>query len=253
MGPFALSVPRVYDAKVSSGAEAELGYANYSYTEGEASTHAATMRVYYPIVSNRVAVEVSMVPFEKYKYSDAVADQFHSIDTEGSGGGDVYINTYIQVLQENKRRPDVAVRYGMRTASGSNVNAARHTDSPGYFMDASIGKTVFEEDLQSLRFYALAGFYCWQQEDVSKRQNDAIMYGLGMAYHLDDWLVQWDLGGYYGYKNDGDCPAVLKFQVDAPLNDQWKLRGVYEKGLADFPYKGYHLRLVYSFKGGQCR
>lgn len=250
MGPFALPVPSIYDARVGDKAEFEGGYTYYKHKTEEAPTHATTTRFYYPLLAHRVAVEMTLMPYENFKYSDQVADELHTFDTKGSGTGDFYINTYIQILQQSKTKPDLTLRYGLRTASGSNINNARHTDSPGYYMDASVGKDVFTSEGQALRFYALAGFYCWQQPDSSKMQNDAFMYGAGISYTNDDWLLKWDIGGYGGYKNDGDSPMLMRFTFDVPLKEKLKMRLLYENGLSDFPYKGYHFRLVYSFEGG---
>lgn len=250
MGPFALPVPSIYDATVGDDAVFEGGYAYYKHKTGDAPTHAVTTRFYYPLLAHRVAVEMTLMPYEYFSYSDQIADEFHTINTQGSGTGDLYINTYIQVLQQSKTRPDLTLRYGLKTASGSNINNARHTDSPGYYMDASVGKDVFVSEGQALRFYALAGFYCWQQPDSSKMQNDAFMYGAGISYTNDDWLLKWDIGGYEGYKHDGDSPLVMRFTFDVPLKEQLKMRLFYENGISDFPYKGYHLRLLYSFEGG---
>lgn len=250
MGPYALPVPSIYDGRVRDKAEASAGYGYYEYTLGDAPTHSSNMHFYYPVAKNRVAIELTLMPYESFKYSDAVADEFHSYGGEnvsGSGSGDLYINTYVQLFQQTAKRPDVTLRYSLRTASGSNVNYARHTDSPGYSFDLSMGKDVFSKEDEALRFYGLAGFFVWQQQDESKRQNDAILYGLGTSYSHGAWKFKADLGGYHGYKKKDDSPLIARLEMDAPLSDQFKLRALYEKGFRDFPYKGYHLKLVYSF------
>lgn len=249
MGPFALPIPSVFDAKIGEDAIVEGGYTFYNYTEGDAKTHASTFRLYYPLMPRRVAIELYVMPHESYSYSDAVADDFHSFNTEGSGGGDIIINTFIQLLQERKLRPDIALRYSLRTASGSNVEDARFTDSPGYHMDLSFGKNLIDDEVQTLRFYGHAGFYCWQEPDRRNRQDDAIMYGVGTSYDREHWGVKCDFSGYSGYRDDlGDKPMVVRMQLDVPLAEKWKVRCLYEYGLSDFPYVGYHVNLVYVFK-----
>jgi len=249
MGPHALPVPSIYEARVLDQAELEMGYTHYSHQDGEAPTNAAYTRIYYPVAAHRVGLELQFVPYESFSYSDEMADYMHTIQTSGHGGGDVYINTYIQILKQNdKRRPDLTLRYALRTASGSEVNNARHTDSPGYYFDLSLGKDVYAEGDELVRFYALLGFYVWQVPDYSKMQNDAILYGMGASYHHQAWAIKWHLGGYHGYKNDGDSPMVMRFQGDVPLSEHFRARVLYEQGFRDFPYNGIHLRLLYSFK-----
>lgn len=246
MGPYALPVPSIYEGRLEREAEVSGGYAYYSHQEGDAPTHSANTRFYYPI-AGRVAIELTLMPFESFSYSDEMADYMHTIGTSGAGTGDLYINTYIQLIKQTEKRPDVTIRYGLRTASGSQVNNARHSNSPGYYMDVSVGKDVFSDEHQNLRFYGLAGLYVWQLLDYSNMQNDAFLYGLGASYYNQGWKVKWDFGGYYGYKLEGDKPLVMRLQFDAPISDKLKLRFLYEKGINDFPYKGYHAKLVYHF------
>ena len=247
MGPYALPVPSIYEGRIEEDSEVSAGYTYYSHQDGDAPTHSTNTRFYYPI-AGRVAVELTLMPFESFSYSDAMADYLHAYGTSGTGTGDLYINTYIQLVKQTQKRPDVTVRYGLKTASGSHVNNARHTNSPGYFMDLAVGKDVFSDEVQQLRFYALAGLYVWQLLDYSNMQNDAFLYGLGTSYFNQGWKVKWDFGGYYGYKMNGDKPLVMRLQLDAPINDQLTLRFLYENGINDFPYKGYHAKLVYHFR-----
>lgn len=249
MGPYALPVPSIYEGRVESEAEVSAGYGYYSHQEGDAPTHSATTRFYYPVAKGRVAVELTLMPYESFSYSEEMEDYYHSYGSSASGTGDIYINTYIQIIKENQKRPDVTIRYGLKTASGSNVNYARHTNSPGYYVDLSLGKDVFSDDKQNLRFYGLAGFYAWQLLDYSNMQNDAFMYGIGTSYHNQGWKAKWDFGGYHGYKEEGDKPLVMRMQLDAPIGQHLKMRFLYEKGINDFPYNGYHAKLVYHFDG----
>lgn len=249
MGPYALPVPSIYEGRVEEDAEVSGGYAYYSHQQGDAPTHSANTRFYYPVAKGRVAVELTLMPYESFSYSDEMADHMHTIETSGSGTGDLYINTYVQLFKQTEKRPDITMRYGLKTASGSHVNNARHTNSPGYYMDLSFGKDVFKDEHQNLRFYGLVGFYAWQLLDYSNMQNDAFLYGIGTAYHYNDWKLKWDFGGYYGYKQTGDKPFVMRMQFDAPVSEKLKLRFMYEKGINDFPYNGYHAKLVYHFVG----
>lgn len=245
MGPFALPVPSVYEGRVEENGELSSGYSYYQHQDGDAPTHAMFSRFYFPI-AKRVAVEITFIPKESYSYSDEMADYFHAQSTSGSGSGDVYINTYIQILKENVQKPDIAIRYGMKTASGSDLENARYTDSPGYYFDLSVGKTTWEKAEHSLRVFGYGGFYCWQYIDGNHMQDDAVMLGIGTTYRYKEWKLKGDISGYYGWKED-DKPTVLRIEGDIPLCENFKLRLMYERGINDFPYNGFHGRLVYQF------
>jgi len=250
MGPYALPVPMVNDGSMPEKAEIETGYTYYKYTKGYAPTHSNNTRFFIPIAKNRIGLEVTLMPYESFKYSEDVAYDFHSYGTSGSGGGDVIFNTYIHLLKETSKRPDITLRTNLRTASGSNVDYARHIDGPGYSFDASLGKNIYEANNQTIRIYAMGGFFSWQHMEPNTMQNDAYVYGAGIAYKYNLWKVKGDFGGYSGYLDEGDRPMVLRIEATAPLYKRFALRLQYERGLRDFPYIGYHLRLLYSFSTG---
>ncbi len=252
MGPNALPPPRLHDGRIGEYAEIEGGYGFYGHKGGKAPTHQASVRLFYPIVKERVAIELTVIPVEIFRYSDALADQMHTFSTSGTAQGDLYINTYVQLLKERKRFPDVTLRYGLRTASGSNANEARHTNAPGYYFDLAFGKDFALKDNQNLRLYGLTGFYVWQVWQVLAEepvfQNDAAMYGLGAAYRYKNRIVRWHISGYCGYLNNGDRPMLSRAEIDVPIKGKAKLRFLYENGINDYPYHGYHLKFVYTFK-----
>ncbi len=248
MGPFALPVPEIYPAEIKSKTEVSLGYANYQCQKGEATTNAMLSSFYYTFPSRKMAVELTVVPQESYNYSDAMADYFHAKGTSGSGGGDFIINSYIKILDQNARRPDISLRYSLRTASGGDVNNARFVNAAGYSFDLSVGKDVFTDSDSRVRFYGMYGFYCWQLLNFENFQNDAHLYGIGMLYEWKKFMIKADLGGYDGYRDEKDRPFVLRWRADIPLNDHFVLRASLEQGLRDFPYKGYLINMVYQFK-----
>lgn len=247
MGPFAIPVPSVYPAEIESKESAQVGYANYQCHEGDAPTNASTSALYYSFPSQRVAIELTLMINETYEYSDAMADYYHALNTEGSGSGDVCINTYVSLVEERKNIPAVMLRYVLRTASGSDLNDARHVNAAGYYFDLSLGKDVYTTEHSRLRYYAMGGFYVWQIMNYENFQNDAYLYGLGMLYQWKDFRVKWDLGGYHGYREEGDSPWVMRCNVDVPLYKSFSLNAQWEYGLRDFPYTGLMFNLVYKF------
>lgn len=248
MGPFALPVPEIFPAEIKSESEASLGYANYQCTKGDATTNAMMSGFYYAFPSRKMAVELTIVPHESYKYSDAMADYYHAKSTSGSCGGDFIINSYIQILNQNARRPDVTLRYTLRTASGGDTDNARYVNAAGYSFDFSVGKDVYTDSDSRVRFYGMYGFYCWQLLNFENAQNDAHLYGIGMLYEWKKFMIKADFGGYDGYRDEKDRPLVLRWRADIPLTDHFLLRSSIEHGVRDFPYTGYMINMVYKFK-----
>ena len=81
-------------------------------------------------------------------------------------------------------------------------------------------------------------------------QNDAVMYGLLLAYRPQKannrFAVDACLGGYVGWEGDGDCPMTLKTNVSWRVGDVW-LRVGHQVGLIDWPYHQIRLGVSYSF------
>ena len=81
-------------------------------------------------------------------------------------------------------------------------------------------------------------------------QNDAVMYGLLLAYRPQKannrFSVDACLGGYVGWEGDGDCPMTLKTNVSWRVGDVW-LRVGHQVGLIDWPYHQIRLGVSYSF------
>ena len=133
-----------------------------------------------PLFSPRVNLSVWMPVVEFYRNTPASIAHSRPPEVSYSGYqiGNVYVSVDFQVLKEGRFMPDMSVRAAIVTASGDGDEYFRNFDAPGYFFDASIGKSVkFQGDFfQSLRLAANAGFLCWQVN--ANTQNDAYMYGV---------------------------------------------------------------------------
>ena len=260
MGPNALPVPFQEKGKVGSEAYFRI-YSDY-YNQPGGNTQDLGGKLYLPFYRNVVALEIWGIAQEHYTMSEALAikDRARHRHPEGFAAGDVYFATVIALpLPENF--PDVALRIGLRTASGNHLYDARYTDTPGYFFDLSAGKDFHFSKYSFIRIYGMLGFYSWQTNLSTYHQDDAELYGLGMDYTFRKNTLSADLAGYHGYVGNHkliiineltpvpfkDRPMVLRLEY----THKWKsiqagLR--YQDGLNDFSSQGLRLWVSYSFQ-----
>ena len=244
-GPNALPVPDINKGFVGTQGTVEIAADGY-FSKGDKPQDSYT-KVYYPVVGKLIAIEGYVVPLEHFKMDTATRDirAARIKSGEGTAGGDIYFGTVIQLVK-NKKFPDVAFRMTCRTASGTNVSAARYTDAPGYFFDLSMGKDFINEKLffSTIRLYGMIGFYCWQTNLDDHRQDDSFLYGAGIDFSSEKIMISASAGGYIGYIKDGDRPAVARlslFRKGKHFN--YGISG--ELGLHDYQYKSLRLSLVY--------
>jgi hypothetical protein len=245
-GPNALPVPEINKGMV--GMKGTLEFAAEGYFSKGDNTQNIFTKLYYPIIGKLVAIESYVVPFEHFKMDTATRDirAARLKSGEGTAGGDIYFGTVIQLVK-NKKIPDVAFRMTCRTASGTNVSAARYTDAPGYFLDVSMGKDYKNENniFSTIRPYWMIGFYSWQTNLDNYRQDDAFLYGAGVDFSSEKIILSASLGGYAGYIKDQDRPVISRLSIfkngkhfNFGISGQW--------GLNDYPYKSVRLSLVYN-------
>jgi len=235
LGPNALPVPEVKKGFLESKKQVE--FAGNVYLRKGDNTQDVSGRFYYPFAGNKIAVEVYGVMFEHYSFSTEVRDERAARDKDGKGTtvGDLYFSTQVQ-LWKDRRFPDVLLRVTMKTASGGALDAARYTDSPGYFFDLSFSER-FANSNNGLVFlpFASLGFYSWQTNDDMNLQNDAWMYSAGFDLSKGKWNFSNSLAGYNGYKSQCDCPMVYNFEVKRQLKKD-ALRFQLTYGLRDWTY-----------------
>lgn len=236
MGPNALPVPPANQGRVDTAIRFEA-MTWYRQGRGDRTIH-PEIRIIYPFGS-RANLAVRYVPVEWYSVSHQTKTErkifFESYDLTTSAG-DFYVDAQFQVLTEGRNGLDLGLRSGIKTASGTARSAARHTDAPGYYFDAGIGKHLIWRERTQLRVFASAGFYAYQTGIPELPQNDALMYSLGVSGLFGDWGGESELSGYQGYfDTGGDKPIVVRLA----LHRDWggfRLGIRAEKGLQDFPF-----------------
>lgn len=247
-GTNALPVPKNMNGRISENLEVRLAAEYHHHSQDP--TYNAFTSLEIPIVKNRVNMEIHVVPIEFYNMDTSLRIERRTFNKEGKGtaGGDIYVNQHIQIIQNHKKIPDMALRIGLRTASGTQLRHARYTDAPGYYFDLSLGKDFLlsKTDSSRIRLYASGGFYCWHTNNNDLRQNDALMYGIGIDLLLKEIKVSLQTSGYSGYIDNGDKPIVLRAKIEHASQSKFRPFLQIQQGLNDFPYTSFHIGLIFS-------
>lgn len=248
-GPNAFPVPKMGDGKVPEKLVVDAALEQY-WGYGDNTTN-LNLRIDIPLYPKYVNLALWMVPVEYFSTTTRVRNERYMRlkDPRGFAVGDVYIQTGIQILRNRPNAPDIMINLTMKTASGSPLAAVRYYDTPGYFFDATVGKTFSfrpESKLQSLSVSGRVGFLCWQSIRVEHAmQDDAFLYGVRLGLNGTRWQFDMDFSGYIGWQLNGDCPMVLRGTACRNLP---KGNAVYVGALIGFQdYRYYGVSIGYRF------
>jgi len=210
-GPNAFPTPILRSGKVGDRYEAEVR-GEYHYFSGDKTTNLYT-RVLLPLIKNRGGIEVSFNLFEKYKMTPETVEERHAVEAESpiTCHGDIIVSSFFQLIASEKW-VDAMINLNLKTASGKRVCDARYTDAAAYWFDLTLGRYLFKtkDDKLSLRLQAMAGFYCWMTNQITNRQNDAMLYGAGISLNYRNVSVSTDFTEFKGYKSNGDNPLTWR-------------------------------------------
>lgn len=255
-GPNAFPVPDMLDGRTQDKLKIEIAGDGYWGKYGD-NTADVFARLYIPLFTSRVNLTVWMPVMEWYTLSEERRRMCRIEDStlvKGHEAGDVYVSTDIHVLRQKRYCPDIAIRAGIKSASGGGFAQARYYDSPGYFFDCSIGKSIYigdhvsglpEDDLPlELRLSGSMGFLCWQTDNG--RQNDAMMYGLQLLLRHKYISLSTTWGGYRGWENYGDRPMTIKAKISGYIQG-FEPFIQYQYGIKDYPFQQLRVGLAYNF------
>ncbi len=250
LGPNALPVPEIKNGSLSNMASFKMAYDNH-FIKGE-TTHNGFFELYVPIQKDKISINVNIVPIEYYVMDTTIRDLRKSRDLDGKGFalGDLYFSTLIQILKDKKNLPDILLTVNLKTASGSNLEAARYTDTPGYFFDLSFGKKINRNGtfLKAIQPYAMTGFYVWQTRRDDYHQNDAFHFGLGLDMQFSKIELRNAVGGYFGYISNGDKPIVYRSSIISKFNSLFNYELRFQQGFRDFRYTSIRLGCFVNLK-----
>ena len=132
-GPNAFPVPDILDGRVQNHLRVEVAGDGYFGFQGD-KTADVFARVFVPLFSDRVNLTIWMPIMEWYQMTPermAICRISDSLSMRGSGAGDAYFSTDIQLVRDKKWVPDIALRAACKSASGGQFEMARHYDCPG--------------------------------------------------------------------------------------------------------------------------
>lgn len=246
MGPNALPVPAIKSGIILQDLTLDIGAAYHS-SQGDKTTNLYT-DIFIPVCKNRVGVNLTWIPLEYYRMDTITRDIRRARDYDGKGfaTGDLIIGTYIQVLKEKDRLPGILLTINLKTATGSNMEAARYADSPGYHFDLSFGKNflIKKPRLSYIRAYGMMGLYVYQTHYDKDYQNDAFLYGTGINFGWKRFILENQLGGYIGYIRDGDRPMVYRLKIKSNRDGRLNYAVLFQQGIHDFDYSTIRFSLV---------
>jgi len=249
-GPNAFPVPDIKQGLLQNNLQIETALEGH-YNSHEQTNNLFT-KIFIPLLKDKVGIQLSMVPIEFFSYDTVIRDERFSRNYEGTGSafGDLYISTQIQLLKDHPKWPDLLLGINLRTASGDEFGSARFADAPGYYFDLSAGKTfAFKNSSNnSIRIYAMLGFYVWQTNLADHIQDDALLFGAGFQVQSKSFSLSNELGGFYGYLNNGDRPIVLRSRIQSKRDKSLNFSFQFEHGLQDYNFRSIRLSLIYRIK-----
>lgn len=247
-GPNALPIPDVKNGTIIQNVEISLA-GEYHYNKLDPTTNLFA-RIEIPVVKKRINIEAYVVPLEFYNTDSTLRIERRTLNKQGSGvaGGDIYVINNIQIVSDKIKIPDIALRLGLRTASGTNLSHARYTDAPGYFFDVSFGKKIIKSKINDnyLKLYFSGGFYCWQTNRDDFRQNDAYMFSLGTDFFINRTLLSLQSASYQGYIGNGDKPWVVRGSLKYKFNKSLHFESCFEYGIHDYDYQSIRIGVLYQ-------
>ena len=253
-GPNAFPVPDMLDGRTSSDLKLELyadsffGNIKDAATPGDDFTADIFARLTIPLFTERVNLTLWMPVMEFYSTCPEINSYRrvqHEGHLKGHHPGDVYVSTDIMLLTQERNQIDATLRAALKSASGHGYHHARNYDSPGYFFDASFGRSFDLSGKSKFRTALSGGFLCWQTDNG--RQNDAVMYGILAAFDSRRFSLSAEYGGYVGWERFGDAPMTLKTSASFDVGN-FAVRIQHQVGFIDYPFHQIRLGVVYKLK-----
>jgi hypothetical protein len=245
-GPNALPVPTLENGLIDSVFTLQGSFI-YHYNKGD-KTPTIYGAAFIPL-GKKVTLEFSGVLVEQFNMSYDIRDERRTFKHRGEGfaKGDLYLKTHVQLLTNHQKWPDISFHTGFKTTTGGRLQEARFTDTHGYQLYVSGGKSFPLTDLQgNVRLYGHLGFFSWQTYHVLHRQDDALMYGAGIEVKLSNYSLKHELTGYHGYRDLGDQPLVYRLEI-TQFKKQ-KISFSYQYGIRDFDFHSFAINYFFIKK-----
>ncbi len=255
LGPNALPMPQMNYALPDSVSNIETGL-HAHYMEGDQAIN-SYISLYWAVVPRRVVMHVWGVPAETFQTDNSVRDerQIYYDDTGWiTQAGDFWLSTYIQLLKEQKKLPDISICYAAKTTIGG-ATQGRCTDAPANFYYVAFGKSFSPKKgfIDNVRIGMMVGFYVWQTNKVELAQDEGALYEFGLDLNHKNLSWKNEIGGYSGYGayeyigfDDDNDPLIYRtiFTKSGKRMD-WKWE--YQTGFRDYNYQTFRFSVFYKF------
>lgn len=244
LGPNGLPIPELVNGKTPERSLIAMeGQAHFSRGD---QTLNPWLRAMYSVTPGKIALELLWIPVEYAHVSHAVKTErrvFHHFYDRRWATGDVYVQTYLQLMRQEKRGLDLMLRMSSRLPASNMQGAARFTDAPGYSMDLSAGSNLSRH----WRIMGMAGLYVWQTNQDDQFQNDAFLFGAGTAWTGGPWQLELGCRGYLGYMGAGDDPIALSIQGGYTAK-RWGWKLGLQQGFRDLRYATVQVGVQHFFE-----
>jgi len=263
MGPNALVVPRMDYALVGYESEVELG-CDYHHMYGDTAIN-SYFRFLWNIAPGKISVEVWGQPTETFRLTNELRDERQIYyDDEGWKTiiGDLLVSTYVQIMKDRSKWPDVSINYTFKTTTGENFDGRYTNASMNYFYIA-VGKSFLFDHclLDEIRLAGMGGFYVWQTNKVMMSQDEGPLFQLGFQLRKKSFNLYTEFGGYsafdtYNLINDiygentvsgEDDPLVFRTRFEK-TGRHFNYSLGYQKGIRDYDYHTFSLGVTYHFE-----
>lgn len=244
LGPNALPVPALPNGKTPDKHALEVEIQGH-YRTGDQTAN-PVLKAAYAVTPGKIALQLEFTPVEYFSVSHDLKTERHVFHREydaKTATGDVYLHTYLQLLQQPKHSLDAMLRIGYRFPTSNGVGAARFTDTPGYYFDVSGGRALSTR----WRIFGMLGFFVWQTNQSSHAQNDAFLCGAGASWSAGSWHLDGGVRAYFGYQENKDDPIVARLQLNREFGKMaWHI-GL-QQGLQDYLYTSLFTGWQWHFK-----
>ena len=261
MGPNALPVPKLDYARVGTKSKLETG-AHFHFMPGDTAIN-SHFSWYWNIAPGRAAVEIWGQPSETFRMTNDIRDERQIFyDDEGwtTQIGDLYISTFIQIIEQHRFLPDLTISYTHKTTTGSNYHA-RYTDAALDYYCFALGRSFFFENpfIDEIRIAAMAGFYVWQVNKVEMAQDEGPVVIAALQIRKQNWNIFNEFGGYSGYDaynhlnnvyGEGSVqghndPLIYRLRLEK-TGQRFNFSAEYQTGFRDYRYQTFRLGVSYN-------
>jgi hypothetical protein len=257
LGPNALPVPFMDYALLDSLSNFETGVHTH-FMEGDKAVN-SYLSFYWAVVPKRVVVHLWGNPTETFQTENSVRDdrQIYYDDTGWiTQVGDLWISTYIQIVKDRKKWPDIGINYTHKTTTGG-ATQGRYTEGGAEYYYFALGKSFFPRKgfIDEVRLAFMGGFYVWQTNKVEMAQDDGGLFEFGLSLKSKNFSWQNEIGGFNAYdayrymnvRGDNDPLVIRSNIIHSGKRFDFKLE--YQTGLHDYHYNTFRFSVFYHFDG----